>query len=230
MEKKKSMCRAILSLISSTVMYLSETFIKSRWHVRIIMLVCAVDIRYIWKYSEEKERMGYTDVCVCVYYIYDKVKKKRTTCVHRMLQREGRKCTRMKNKMIARVMLPPNCMPDGNCIFHTLTVSLCTYTYISFSLFSFPLFIRLWQQYLRVTHTSRQHASPETWRKKRYCTTPQSFPVLGAHSCSLPLPSSSASVVFTSASITMRILLYANRLHYTMDRNLLENPNQLTFK
>lgn len=50
----------------------------------------------------------------------------------------------------------------------------------SFSSRSFvPL--HLWRQYLRATHPPRpRHASPETWHKKRYCATPQSFLVYEA--------------------------------------------------
>lgn len=60
--------------------------------------------------------------------------------------------------MPARVVLPPNCMPDSDCIFHSLSSPLSLFFSSSFSSrSSVPL--HLWRQYLRATHP-RDHGTP----------------------------------------------------------------------
>lgn len=97
-------------------------------------------------------------------------------------------CTRRreeKEECSARVVLPPNCMPDSDCIFHRSvffsSLSLSSFRSFSFSLpspFSIsPHFSPVFPSYLPARDP--WHASPETWRKKRYCATPWSFLVQG---------------------------------------------------
>lgn len=96
--------------------------------------------------------------------------------------------------MLARMVLPPNCMPDSDCIFHHLPFRSHS------RFFSSPLSspartipLHFWYQYLRAPNLARRHASPETWRKKRYCATRRSFPVRGTSACPPTLAASPCS-------------------------------------
>lgn len=54
---------------------------------------------------------------------------------------------------------PPNCMPDSDCIFYSLSSLFCSLFFILFLFSRSSILLHLWQQYLRATHP-RDHGTP----------------------------------------------------------------------
>lgn len=98
--------------------------------------------------------------------------------------------------MLARVVLPPNCMPDSDCIFHSLSL-FCSLFFILFPFSRSSIPFHLWQQYLRATQPS-DHGTPVRKCGIRNVIAPLRRVSRYIRGC--PPPFSSLSPVFISAA------------------------------